>query len=324
MTNIPLTGEFRVTCEYKRPGNWAAGWHTGIDMVGDEKIYATCDGIVTKRGYDNSYGNYIVVRNDDDGKYHWFCHLAQIKKNTGSKVTRTTVVGIMGNTGNSTGKHLHFEIRNQSNKYGDTSNPAEYMGIPNEVGTYNSANYQIDPYIPKYTKVTINDIFDVDLYYSLYPDLQKQFGRDTKALKQHFINYGIKEGRIASYVFNPDFYYDRYLDLQNAFGRDYKALYNHFLDNGIKEGRQGNKIFSVDYYFSKNSDLRDAFGTDNGKAVKHFVKQGITEWRETSPDFNVNIYRDNYADLRAAFGDNCKEYYKHYILYGWKEGRKTI
>lgn len=95
MTNIPLTGQFRVTCEFHRKGNWAAGWHTGIDLVGNETIYSSCNGIVTSRGYDNSYGNYIVVRNDTDGKYHWFCHLATIKKYTGSKVTRSTVLGIM-------------------------------------------------------------------------------------------------------------------------------------------------------------------------------------------------------------------------------------
>lgn len=143
-TNIPLTGDFRVTCEYKRKGNWAAGWHTGIDLVGEEKIYSSCNGKVIKTGYDKSYGNYIVVKNDTDGRHHWFCHLSKIIIGIGKKVSKTTVIGIMGSTGNSTGKHLHFEIRNASNKYADNSNPADYMGIPNKVGSYNSANYKIN------------------------------------------------------------------------------------------------------------------------------------------------------------------------------------
>ena len=141
-TNIPLTGEFKVTCEYKRKGSWAYGWHTGIDLVGDDTIYGTCDGTVIRIGYDNSYGNFIVVQTLDN-KFHWFCHLSKVTCNVGQKISRTTKIGIMGSTGNSTGKHLHFEIRNASNKYSDNSNPADYMGIPNAVGSYNSRDYQI-------------------------------------------------------------------------------------------------------------------------------------------------------------------------------------
>lgn len=139
-TNIPLTGDFRVTCEYKRKGNWAAGWHTGIDLVSNnDTIYGTCNGIVTRTGFDKSYGNYIVIK-APDGKFHWFCHLSKVTCSVGDKISRTTKIGIMGSTGNSTGKHLHFEIRNASNKYADTVNPADYMGIPNKVG----ANYKIN------------------------------------------------------------------------------------------------------------------------------------------------------------------------------------
>ena len=141
-TNIPLTGNFRVTCEYKRKGNWAAGYHTGIDLVGDDTIYGTCDGTVEKIGVDKSYGNYIVVK-APDGKFHWFCHLSKVTCSVGQKISRITKIGIMGSTGNSTGKHLHFEIRNSSNKYADTLDPADYMGIPNKLGNYNSSNYQI-------------------------------------------------------------------------------------------------------------------------------------------------------------------------------------
>ncbi len=77
-----------------------------------------------------------------DNKYHWYCHLSKITCSVGQKISRTTHLGIMGNTGNSTGKHLHFEIRNSSNKYADNSNPADYMGIPNKVGSYNSSDFQ--------------------------------------------------------------------------------------------------------------------------------------------------------------------------------------
>ena len=143
-TNIPLTGKFKVTCEYKRKGtSWAAGWHTGIDLVGSDTIYATCDGIVTRTGFDQSYGNFIVVKDNVTGKYHWYCHLSKINVKLNQAVTRVSKIGVMGSTGNVTGKHLHFEIRNASNEYADNSNPADYMGIPNKVGSYDTANYQI-------------------------------------------------------------------------------------------------------------------------------------------------------------------------------------
>ena len=143
MTNIPLTGEFNVTCEYGRKGNsWIVGWHTGIDLVGQDIIYSTCDGTVSRTGFDNSYGNFVVVK-ASDGKFHWFCHLAKVYVVVNQKLSRVSQIGLMGSTGNSTGKHLHYEIRNVSNKYADNVNPATYMGIPNVVGSYNSANYQL-------------------------------------------------------------------------------------------------------------------------------------------------------------------------------------
>ena len=141
-TNLPFTGRFKVTCEYGRKGNWSAGRHTGIDLVGlsSKVVYATCDGTVSRTGFDNSYGNFVVVKGND-GYYHWFCHLASISASVGQKVTRVSKIGIMGSTGNSTGAHTHYEIRTPENKYGKDINPATFMGIPNQVGTYHSADY---------------------------------------------------------------------------------------------------------------------------------------------------------------------------------------
>lgn len=141
-TNLPFTGRFKVTCEYGKKGNWAAGRHTGIDLVGlsSKVVYATCDGTILETGYDKSYGNFVVVKGND-GYCHWFCHLASISASIGQNVTRVSKLGIMGSTGNSTGPHTHYEIRAPENKYGKDINPATYIGIPNVVGTYHSADY---------------------------------------------------------------------------------------------------------------------------------------------------------------------------------------
>lgn len=163
-TNLPFSGRFKITCEYGRKGNWAAGFHTGIDCVGlsSKVVYATCDGIVSRTGFDKSYGNFVVVKGQD-GYFHWFCHLASISVSVNQTVSRVTKVGIMGSTGNSTGPHTHYEIRTPENKYGKNINPATYMGIPNKVGTYNSSDY---PYKVKNAVETVeNSVENVVEYY---------------------------------------------------------------------------------------------------------------------------------------------------------------
>lgn len=151
-SKLPCNGIFRVTCEFGRKGNWKAGFHTGIDIVNSDLIvYSTTIGKVYNMGFDASYGNFVVIADDtpNDVHYHWFCHLSRIICNMGDLVTPETVIGIMGDTGNATGVHLHYEIRNKYNHYGVVDNPADYMGIPNKVGTYDEKDYQVDLYEEK-------------------------------------------------------------------------------------------------------------------------------------------------------------------------------
>lgn len=167
-------------------------------------------------------------------------------------------------------------------------------------------------------------LFDADLYYSLYPDLQDAFGRDYNKLREHWLIFGINEGRRGSYVFDSHYYFASYKDLRERIGANCRELYNHFKVFGIKEGRKASNEFEVGAYAYFNKDLKDAYGADYKKHIEHFIKIGISELRKTSSTFNVEIYKNNYADLRDAFGDNIKEYYKHYIMYGSAEGRKAI
>lgn len=147
-TKICFTGDFKVTCEYGRKGTaWKSGVHQGIDLVGitNKKVYSICNGVVERAGYDKGgFGNYVRIKEDGTENRIYLAHLEKIYVKVGQKVTYTTVVGLMGATGNATGPHTHVEIRKFQNGVAISKlNPATYMGIPNKVGTYNSANYQI-------------------------------------------------------------------------------------------------------------------------------------------------------------------------------------
>lgn len=170
-----------------------------------------------------------------------------------------------------------------------------------------------------------NYIFDANLYYSLYPDLQRAIGNNVEGLKSHYLNYGINEGRVASFVFDAKYYLNKYGDLRNAFSsKGYKNAYNHFINNGINEGRVASKYFDVKYYLNKNGDLKNVFGTNNSRVLEHFVKYGLNEGRIASSEFSVIAYKNNYKDLQNAFGNNWRQYYNHYINWGQKEKRKCI
>lgn len=148
-SKLPVAGIFRITCEFGRKGNWKAGFHTGVDMVNDDKvIYSPTYGKVYRIGFDASYGNYVVIADDtpNDVHYHWLCHLSKTCVSKGQSVKPETIIGQMGATGNATGIHLHYEIRNKYNKYGVVDNPCDYMGVPNKVGTYDESDYQIVGY----------------------------------------------------------------------------------------------------------------------------------------------------------------------------------
>ena len=172
-------------------------------------------------------------------------------------------------------------------------------------------------------KLDVSSIADLDLYNSLHVDLQKAFRGNKNSLSNHLYQYGLREGRIYSYVFDPRFYSNKYVDIKNAFGDDFGAVSNHYLQYGINEGRQGSIIFDVSFYKNTYQDLQNAFGGDNKQYVNHFIQYGIHEGRKASNEFDPSFYKNNYADLRKAFGNNMKSYYQHYIQFGRNEGRKA-
>ena len=83
----------------------------------------------------------------------------------------------------------------------------------------------------------LRQIFDAKLYAQLYPDVVAVYGTDADKLFQHFLTFGINEGRKVNNYFDVKAYKDAYPDLQNAFGDNIAAYYKHFATFGIKEHR---------------------------------------------------------------------------------------
>jgi murein DD-endopeptidase MepM/ murein hydrolase activator NlpD len=114
-------------------------WHHGTDLklnVGDP-VYCAFDGIVRIRSYERyGYGYYVVVRHRN-GLETLYGHLSRISVEVGQEVRAGEEIGLGGNTGRSTGPHLHFEIRYQ----GLSINPTELFDF--NVGRLKSDTYAI-------------------------------------------------------------------------------------------------------------------------------------------------------------------------------------
>lgn len=118
----------KVTQPWGRPNpRYKAGRHTGIDfgMPVGTPLFAVAGGKVRLLN-DKSYGLVVVVSYEHAGiKYEdWFCHMSKQEVANGATVTAGQQIGLSGNTGNSTGPHLHLETRIAPFRYGnDVAHP---------------------------------------------------------------------------------------------------------------------------------------------------------------------------------------------------------
>ena len=116
MYRSPFRAKARQTTPFRKKGSWACGYHTGEDWVcdTDKTLVSPCNGTLIRNSYDKSYGNYVIIRTFDN-KTILMAHLAEKSRvKQGKIVTVGTVLGKMGNTGNSFGAHLHIEVQKSS------------------------------------------------------------------------------------------------------------------------------------------------------------------------------------------------------------------
>lgn len=164
------------------------------------------------------------------------------------------------------------------------------------------------------------NLFDVQLYRDLYPDL-KQAGLTSDAqLRQHFLDSGANEGRVFSRFADLKYYNTSYSDLKNAGLTTNRQLFDHMENFGAAEGRRLGTSFNVGYYRAAYQDLAQA-NLNNEILTAHYQSFGSKEGRLGSEFFNPVSYLNTYADLKAAFGNDYQRAAQHFFTDGIREGR---
>jgi murein DD-endopeptidase MepM/ murein hydrolase activator NlpD len=123
---VPTSG-FKISARFGQSGSmWSSGRHTGLDFAAPEgrPILAADAGKVVAASPAGAYGNMIEIAHGD-GTRTRYAHLSGISVKVGEKVARGERIGALGNTGNSSGPHLHFEVLVK----GEPTDPEKYLDL---------------------------------------------------------------------------------------------------------------------------------------------------------------------------------------------------
>ncbi len=130
-TGIPISGDFRVTSGFGMRNDPFTGMlarHEGLDFTAASgtSIVATADGVVTRSGWEDTYGNIVEVTHAE-GFMTRYAHISKRHVAEGQQVKRGQRIAEVGSTGRSTGPHLHYEVF----RHGRVLNPAQVLPIGN-------------------------------------------------------------------------------------------------------------------------------------------------------------------------------------------------
>ncbi|MFJ9824522.1 transglycosylase family protein [Streptomyces sp. NPDC101160] len=117
-----------IGTRYRVAGSsWSSGYHTGVDfpVPTGTSVRAVAAGRVVSAGWGGAYGYQVVIRHAD-GRYSQYAHLSALTVREGQRVNTGQRIGRSGSTGNTSGPHLHFEMRTGPG-YGSDIDPLAYL-----------------------------------------------------------------------------------------------------------------------------------------------------------------------------------------------------
>lgn len=138
---FPLSVSWQECTQNSPVMNYNSGsFHGGWDIspapgVGANVLASVGGTVIRKKELTDSYGSHIMIQGAD-GYFHIYAHMQRgsITVNIGQQVTAGTILGVMGETGNAYGKHLHYEVRPTENGHTSALNAANLLGFVDRVG----------------------------------------------------------------------------------------------------------------------------------------------------------------------------------------------
>ncbi len=132
LKSIPIGNPYegKITSDFGYRRNPFTGrtseYHSGVDIRGKmrDTVRATANGVVAFAGYNKGYGNFVIIQHEKELQTV-YGHLHSISVKRGEKIESGQMIGKLGNTGRSTGAHLHYEMR----KNGKKIDPKDYMNF---------------------------------------------------------------------------------------------------------------------------------------------------------------------------------------------------
>lgn len=139
---MPLNKRLTITSPYGtriHPIFGGAKHHNGIDLAASyEHVYSVLDGIVTESGWDSKGGGHYIKINHSGRFETAYLHLSQMYYRVGEQVKAGYIIGKSGNSGNSTGPHLHFSVK----EYGNSINPLTFLNDLIKVNNLIALSYE--------------------------------------------------------------------------------------------------------------------------------------------------------------------------------------
>ena len=129
--------------------------------------------------------------------------------------------------------------------------------------------------------VTDPSVIEPTYYADHNRDVYDEFGYNTQKLLNHWVKFGIRDGRSSSPVFDVRYYLKHNPDLATTLGREnFAKATEHWYKNGRKEGRPSHPEFNVRKYLQLNQDVAREYGKNNYiEAIYHYLRTGYKKGR---------------------------------------------